>query len=232
MSTSAPWAINAARAQCSRDLAAIAPDAGPSLCDAECQFLIRCWTEPHRSYHCLRHVADMMAALDQLAKAELGLSEKSLLLAHVATWFHDAAYDPRATPGSNEQRSATLARDHLHRVGAADDDVDAIEALILMTIDHAPAAADQASVVEPVLLDAFHDADLWILSAPPLRYRDYARGVRDEYAHVPHALFASGRSHILRGFLQRPAIYRTGYAEANWQPRAASNIERELAELT
>lgn len=232
MSTSAPSIIHDARAQCSRDVAAIAPDAGPSLWDAECQFLIRCWTEPHRSYHCLRHVADMMAALDQLAKVESGLSEKSLLIARVATWFHDAAYDPRATPGSNEQRSATLARDHLHRVGAADNDVDAVEALILMTIKHAPIAASTRPVVEPLLLDAFHDADLWILSAPPLRYRDYARGVRDEYAHVPYALFASGRSHILRGFLRRSALYRTEYAQENWHHRAASNIERELAELT
>ncbi len=230
MSTSAPWAINAARVQCGRDLVAIAPEVGPSLLDAECQFLIRCWTEPHRSYHCLRHVADMIAALDQLVKAGSGLSEQSLLLAHLATWFHDAAYDPRATPGSNEQRSATLARDHLHRLGVADDDVDAIEALILMTIDHAPTAARPA--VDAGLLNAFHDADLWILSAPVLRYRDYARGVRDEYAHVPHALFASGRSHILRGFLERPAIYRTAYADTHWQHRAASNIERELTTLS
>ena len=232
MGTSAPSIINAARAQCSRDLSALAPDAGASLWDAECQFLIRCWTEPHRSYHCLRHVADMMAALDQLAKAEVGLSEKFLLLAHVATWFHDAAYDPRATAGSNEHRSATLARDHLHRLGAPDDDVDVVEALILMTIDHAPDGVRAGPIVEPALLDAFHDADLWILAAPPLRYQDYTRGVRDEYAHVPHALFASGRSHILRGFLQRPGIYRMKYAEANWQHRAVSNIERELVELT
>ncbi len=229
MSATAPWAINAARAQCSRDLAAIAPDAGPSLWDAEGQFLIRCWTEPHRAYHCLRHVADMIDALGHLAHADARLSENSLLVAHLATWFHDAAYDPRATPGSNEQRSATLARDHLHRLGVEDADVDAIEALILMTIDHAPMSS--GPTVDPALLDAFHDADLWILSAPGERYRDYARGVREEYAHVPYDVFVAGRSHILHGFLERPAIYRTTYADENWQHRAATNIERELGSM-
>ncbi len=229
MSATAPWAIHAARAQCSRDLAAIAPDAGPSLWDAEGQFLIRCWTEPHRAYHCLRHVAEMINALGQLAQADAVLSARALLVAHLATWFHDAAYDPRATPGSNEQRSATLARDHLHRLGVEDGDVDAIEALILMTIDHAPMSSGPR--VDPGLLDAFHDADLWVLSAPVERYCDYARGVREEYAHVPHDVFVAGRSHILRGFLERSAIYRTTYAHAIWQQRAATNIERELSSL-
>lgn len=228
MSATAPWAINAARAQCNRDLAAIAPDAGPSLWDAEGQFLVRCWTEPHRAYHCLRHVADMIEALGHLVHADARLSERALLVAHVATWFHDAAYDPRATPGSNEQRSATLARDHLHRLGVEDDDVDTTEALILMTIDHTPKPSPG---VDPALLDAFHDADLWILSAPAERYRDYARGVRQEYAHVPHDVFVAGRSHILRGFLERSTIYRTPYAAEHWHPRATTNIERELISL-
>lgn len=230
--SSAAWAINAARAQCARDLVAIAPEAGASLLDAECQFLIRCWTEPHRAYHCLRHVADMLTALKHLADADSQLSEHDLLLAHMATWFHDASYDPRATPGSNEQRSASLARDHLHRVGVDDDDVDVIEALIVMTIDHTPAATHAGKAVDASLVNAFHDADMWILSAPDLRYREYARAVRREYAHVPAAMFASGRSHILRGFGSRPSIYRTRYADTHWQERAASNIERELAELS
>ena len=84
----------------------------------------------------------------------------------------------------------------------------------------------------PALLDTFHDMDLWILSSPAPRYREYARQVRDEYAHVPSELFATGRRHILRGFAERPEIYRTSHARQNWQERARTNLRTEIAALS
>ncbi len=232
MTSLAPWAIAEARAQWRNDIAAIAPDAGPALWDAEGLFIVRSWTEPHRAYHCLRHVAEMLAALRQLAAHGTDADHKALTVAHIATWFHDVSYDPRATPGSNEQRSATLARDHLHRLGAETEDVDAVETLIVMTVDHHVSSVVPTAVAGPGLLDAFHDADLWILSAPARRYREYARQIRNEYAHVPPELFAAGRQHILRGFAARPQIYRTAYAQQAWQDRARANVAAEIAALS
>ncbi|MGB3829924.1 MAG: hypothetical protein WA962_14245 [Ornithinimicrobium sp.] len=232
MTSVAPWAIADARTQWRRDIAAIAPDAGPSLWDAEGLFIIRSWTEPHRVYHSLRHVAEMLAALTRLADRNHELDEAAMAVAHMATWFHDVRYDPRATPGSNEQRSATLARDHLHRLGARDADVDAVEALILMTVSHEVPGAGPRPPAAPDLLDAFHDADLWILSAPTQRYREYARAIRDEYAHVPHELFATGRQHILRGFTARPQIYRTPFAHQFWEDQARANVAAEVEALS
>lgn len=229
MSQGPQWALAQARTRCHADLAAVASRASGDLVAAEGMFIIRRWTEPHRAYHGLRHVADMLAVLQRLGRQAPPLCGHSLSLASVATWYHDVAYDPRAIPGSNEQRSATIARDHLHRLGAAAEDVDAIEALIVMTVDHRAQAED--SPVSAELLDAFHDADLWILSAPAQRYREYARQVRDEYAHVPAGLFASGRSIILRDFMARDHVYRTSYARAHWEESARANVGAELTVL-
>ncbi|MGB3186523.1 MAG: hypothetical protein WBG36_15750 [Ornithinimicrobium sp.] len=229
MSRGPQWALAQARTRCHADLGGLAPEAPADLVEAEGMFIIHSWTEPHRAYHCLRHVADMLTVLPRLCRQESTLTDHVVLLANVATWYHDVAYDPRATPGSNEQRSASIARDHLHRLGAAGEDIDAIEALIVMTVDHRAQAPDSAVSAE--LLGAFHDADLWILSAPAQRYREYARQVRDEYAHVPAPLFASGRSVILRDFMARDHVYRTSYARAHWEQSARNNVGAELTVL-
>ncbi|CAN5350812.1 hypothetical protein BH23ACT6_BH23ACT6_13800 [soil metagenome] len=229
MSSGPQWAIAEARSQCLADITALAPQAPAELADAEGMFVIRSWTEPHRVYHGLRHVAEMLSVLGRLARQIPALDDHAMALARMAAWYHDVAYDPRATPGSNEQRSASIARDHLHRLGAATRDVDAIEAVIVMTCDHRASAA--AGAASPELVDAFHDADLWILSAPAQRYREYARQVHDEYAHVPAALFASSRAMILRGFIDREHIYRTAYARAHWEGSARTNIADELTVL-
>ncbi|MFC5043351.1 hypothetical protein [Ornithinimicrobium kibberense] len=82
------------------------------------------------------------------------------------------------------------------------------------------------------VLDAVHDADLWILSAPPERYAAYRRQVREEYAHVPDDSFRSGRSAVLRAFAGRDRLYRTTHGHRRWTERARRNLAGELADLT
>lgn len=148
-------------------------------------------------------------------------------MARAIGWYHDLHYDPRAAPGSNEHRSATLARDHLHRLGADDDLVDLVETGVLMTATH---EVDGELPHTPVL-EVFHDADLWILSAPPQRYARYREQVREEYAQVPAETFRAGRATIIGTFLARPRIYRTEHAHERWTERARANVSLELAEL-
>lgn len=206
------------------DAAVAAPDADPQLWHDEGELLVTGWSEPHRAYHTLQHLAEMFDALDRLAGAG-ALTDHQGLTARLAGWYHDLAYDPRAAPGSNEHRSATLARDHLHRLGVDDTLVDDVEALVLMTTDH-DVAVDFPAVA------AFHDADLWILSAPPGRYDDYAAQVRVEYSHVLPGLFAAGRGTVLQTFLERDRLYRTAYAHSRWTAQALDNLRRELGVLT
>jgi len=211
------------------DLRVLAPDAGPARWRDEVVLLEREWSAPHRSYHTLEHLEEVIEALDLLVDAD-DLSADDARIARLAAWYHDLAYDPRSAPGSNEHRSATLARDHLHRLAVADQIVDLVEALVLMTVRHEVDAAVPDAHLR--VLDAFHDADLWILSAPPQRYDRYARQVRQEYAHVPAGAFARGRSAILGDLVGRPAIYRCRHASRRWESQARANVERELAALT
>lgn len=187
------------------DIAVLAPDAGPEAWRAEAALLVRGWSEPHRRYHTLEHLAEVLAALGDLEDA--------------------GAVSPE--PGSNEHRSAQLARDHLHRLGVATPVVDAVEEAVLLTVDHA--AGTRRGSAEPQVLHAFHDADLWILAAPPDRFDAYCAQVREEYAHVPPATYAAARAAILRR-LVAGTVYRTAPAQA-WTPRARDNVGRELARL-
>lgn len=208
------------------DVATAAPAQGEPMWQPEGRWLLHAWSEPHRAYHRLQHLAEVLTALDVLRQAG-ELSADDALTARLAAWYHDAAYDPRAQPGSNEHRSATLARDHLHRLGVPADRVDAVEALVLMTVDHGPDGATGARAPASAVA-AFHDADLWILAAPPARHAEYTSQVRQEYAHVPDDLFAQGRAAIIGPLVQRDEVYRTAYARREWTDAARRNVAAEL----
>lgn len=207
------------------DASQLAPDAGRDLWLAEGSLLLRSWAGPHRHYHTVEHLTETLRAVDELERAgEVDTAEA--LVARGVLWYHDLVYDPRAAPGSNEQRSAMMARDHLQRLGVHGGTVDAVETGVLMTFGHQVPSEAAA----PRMLDAVHDADLWILSAPTERYAAYRTQVRAEYAHVPDADFRRGRSAVMAPFLRRTRIYRTEHAHRGWTERARANLRTELAD--
>ncbi|WP_238335863.1 HD domain-containing protein [Serinicoccus kebangsaanensis] len=207
------------------DAAALAPSAGRDLWLAEGSMLLRGWSEPHRRYHTTEHLTEVLRALDEL-QVGAEVDEGEALLARTVAWYHDLGYDPRAAPGSNEHRSATMARDHLHRLGVDAATVDAVEAGVLMTVDHGHDDATGSAA-----LAAMHDADLWILSAPPARYAAYRQQVREEYSHVPDEAFRAGRAAVMAPFAQRERLYRTEHAQARWSGQARANLRAELEDL-
>ena len=208
------------------DAELLAPRAGRDLWLGEGSLLLGRWSEPHRRYHTVQHLDEVLDALDELAGAG-HLDAGDALLARTVAWYHDLRYDPRAAPGSNEHRSATMARDHLHHLGVPERLVDAVEAGVLMTAAH----EIDAGGPHTRMVEAFHDADLWILSAPPERYAAYRTQVREEYAHVPDDAFREGRAQIMTGFAARERIYRTEHAHVRWTERARANLAAELVDL-
>ncbi|KGN30636.1 hypothetical protein N802_06475 [Knoellia sinensis KCTC 19936] len=184
--------------------------------------LERRWSEPHRGYHDLRHLDEVLAALGELRGGALDTDDEwaSVVL---AAWFHDAIYDVRA-PADNERLSAELAREALSPHGIGDDVVATVAALVEASATHDVSVSSGPHA-------AFHDADLWILAAPESRFDAYCADVRREYAEVPDTAYAEGRTAILSPFLERASIYRTALAREAWEPQARLNLRRELARL-
>jgi predicted metal-dependent HD superfamily phosphohydrolase len=185
--------------------------------------LLARWSEPTRSYHTTTHLVEMFGALEEMEDAH-EIDDRQCSVARIAAWFHDAVYDPQASPGSNEADSAMLARDTLRKLGFSEDDIRSIERLVRLTARHNTDAAQPLDA-------AFHDADLWILSAAQERFDGYCDQVRREFEHVPDTAYRNGRAAILGPLLQRDRIYRTSHALHDWETPARINLGRELSRL-
>lgn len=176
--------------------------------------------EKHRRYHTATHVAWVLRHVEELAASE---PVEQLTEVVAAGFYHDAVYEP--THRANERASARLARRDLTALGWADDAVERVAAMIEAT-EHG--ASPEPAGDTAVLLDA----DLAVLGADPASYSTYAEQVRSEYRHVDDADWRVGRSQVLRGLLDRDAIFATPTARGYWESRARANLAAELATLS
>lgn len=182
----------------------------------ELQTLLAAWDEPQRHYHDQRHLAECLAhwaAWRSQAEhpGELGL----------ATWYHDAVYDPQAK--DNERRSADWAVRTLRAAGLGDAVAQRVDALVMATCHAAPARSADERLLS--------DIDLAVLGAPPARFADYDRAIRHEYAWVPEALYREKRREVLQQFLQRPRIYQTPPAFQALEAQARANLAAAVRRL-
>ncbi|WP_168582300.1 HD domain-containing protein [Gephyromycinifex aptenodytis] len=182
------------------------------------------YDEPQRYYHTRAHIAEVEAALHTLIGPET--LPPSL---QFAAWFHDAVYDPGQAAGANERGSAELARSVLGSLGVPDCVIAEVCGHILATIAHEVGLEPDPS--RRARRAAFLDADLWILSAEQPRYEQYCRQVRQEYKHVPEALFRAGRAQLLAALTAREYLYCTEHARTHWEHLARANLDRELHSL-
>lgn len=185
------------------------PDA-PALRDR----LLEAYGGPDRGYHDLRHLAEVLDRLDELAAAGTPFDR---LVVTLAAWFHDAVYDGRS---GAEERSAVLAEQELTDLPA--EQVAEVARLVRMTEHHHPAPEDPNGC-------ALSDADLAILAAEPDRYAEYLHDVRREYATLTDEQFRHGRNAILRDLAAKDALFHTTHARSHWEHRARVNLERELS---
>jgi predicted metal-dependent HD superfamily phosphohydrolase len=194
------------------DWAALAGDSPTSR--TEWAAVVGAWTEPHRRYHDLAHLAAVLGIVDQLA------GSADPVAVRLAAWYHDVAYDPRRS--DNEEVSAARARIGL--LGLVDDaTVDEVQRLVLLTAGHDPAPDDANGAV-------LCDADLAVLASPPPAYAGYASAVREEYGHLTDAEFTAGRIAVLEALLALPALFRTPTAQP-WTAAARANLAAELSLL-
>ncbi len=168
--------------------------------------------EPHRHYHILAHVLDMLDGRDALGADGYALE--------AAIWFHDVIYDPRS--GENERRSAEYAAGAFSSVADAQFHAD-LERLILITDHRTTPERDDERVL--------CDLDLMILGRNEESYRAYTEAVRKEFAHVPDELFNRARRAVVEACLERPVIYYTEAMRGQFEETARENLRRELGSL-
>lgn len=170
--------------------------------------LISRYNEPHRFYHNIFHINDML-------NIAMGCRPSNTGIVNLIIWYHDAIYDP--TRKDNEEKSAELAieqlKDHL-----SSDDVDYISSGILLTKHQFSSnllTTDMSIVV---------DSDLYILSHDWC-YTAYARAIRKEYGHLNNNEYIAGRKQFLEKMMQKTYYYGVLHSR---NTKAKKNIQMEL----
>ena len=186
--------------------------------------LLERWTEPGRHFHNLRHLADVLARVDELAE-----ETHEADVVRLAAWYHGAIFDAaeRASyahrGGEDERASAALARQELTDLGVPPAAVERVVALVMALARHTPDPTDFDCAV-------LCDADLAMLAAEPQRYKAYLEDVRAEYAHLPVEEFVRARIAILTRLEERPRLFASPLGAA-WEEPARQNLGAELHRL-
>lgn len=180
--------------------------------------LVRRYSEPHRRYHTVDHLAYMLTVIDDLAADATDVDA-----VRYAAFFHDAVYAMDGT--DNEEASARLAESTLPTLDLAPETVAEVARLVRLTAGHSPTPDDRNGAV-------LCDADLAILAGDESAYTAYASAVRAEYAHVPDHLFRAGRAQVLKSLVEQDNLFRTPIGRARYNTAARANLTAELADLT
>lgn len=178
--------------------------------------LLAAWTEPHRRYHSVTHLRDVLDSVELLAD-----HAEDPDAVRLAAWYHDSVYNGRP---DDEELSAQRAEQELSRLGVSAPLVDEVARLVRMTVSHDPAPGDRDG-------EALSDADLAALALPCERYRQNTAAIRGEYTHIPDEVFRKGRTQVLVSLLDGPGVFRTPYGRQHWEDAARRNLRAELAAL-
>ena len=174
------------------------------------------YAESARVYHTAEHIRECLAQFDLCSQIATRPDE-----VEAAIWFHDAVYQPGAS--DNEDLSARLARASLTDAGASAPVADRIAELVLAT--------QHLSIPEEPDAALLCDVDLSILGRTADAFDEFERHIREEYAWVPEPAYRSGRSRILKGFLERPSIFQTEFFRERYEALARANLARMIAKL-
>jgi predicted metal-dependent HD superfamily phosphohydrolase len=164
-----------------------------------------------RFYHTLTHIECVLETVETLGSFAPHQNAVKL-----AAWLHDVIYNSRAS--DNEERSAAYAEQMCKSLSISDSQRVAV--LILKTKTHDARSDADAQVLI--------DADLAILGADDLSYRNYAKQIRQEYDWVSEPEFRAGRKQVLERFVSRPRIF---HFLTDLEMPARRNIAAEIARL-
>lgn len=177
--------------------------------------LCQAYGEPHRHYHTLDHINQMLHWLN-----EAGVDDTAALW---ATWYHDYVYSPGKK--DNESRSGVKAGEVLLELGVHSSVVDRVVIMIEATRDHKTMGLVDNN------LHFVLDADMAILGVEEQRYEQYREAVRKEFKSVPCFLYKRGRNSFLESVLNQEKIFVSSWFQERFEVRARENIKMELSIL-
>jgi predicted metal-dependent HD superfamily phosphohydrolase len=140
--------------------------------------------------------------------------------AYLALIYHDIVYF--MMDGTNEEKSALVAVNHLNRLQYPSDLISVCSKMILATKAHAGNSLSD--------INYFIDADMSILGADSLSYAKYATGIRKEYGDSIY--FDHGRKQVLQSFLNMERIFKTDFFFDRYEKQARINIQLEIDSLS
>eukprot|EP00984_Skeletonema_dohrnii_P032048 scaffold25438_cov97-Skeletonema_dohrnii-CCMP3373.AAC.3 len=188
------------------------------------------YAEPHRAYHNMTHVQDVIASLDFLLDgldSSIAPTTREVAILILAAFFHDVIYNPKSS--TNEKDSADLFLQFASELmsmeistsssqqgdSTSDDNdeqpctqqhirncimVKQIEECIIATATHI-SSAETAHETQNHMLATFLDADMSILGKDVETYDKYAGYIRREYEFVERNMYCEKRADILESFL-------------------------------
>ena len=193
------------------------------------QPLVSHYTEAHRHYHDLSHIAFLFRQFDSI-KPNLIYPDSVAL----AIFYHDVIYNTQNSSNlssalSNERQSANFMQQQLNSL-VPQSLINQAFNLILLTEKHELNDDDNHDFQNDARY--FLDMDLSILGQSDEVYEGYAKAVRLEYAQVPDELYRQGRMQVLTNFLNRPRLYFTDDFYDRFEQTARANLEREIKNLS
>lgn len=184
--------------------------------------MISLYSEPHRYYHNLQHISELLNKAKNLVKIyNLSVSEANCLM--TAIWFHDAVYNPMSK--TNEDDSIKLLNDFVDDVNLLNlDELKIVSEMIAATKNHLNHPRGNK------LIDLFLDLDLSILGASSVRFNEYCDQIRQEYIFVDDKTYSVERKKILNHFLTYQSLFRTEWGK-KLSDSANQNLTKELEKL-
>lgn len=190
------------------------------------QELERRHSEPQRRYHDFSHLAELAGYLEQCPSVQ---DREAIAL---AIFFHDAVYNPRAGSPQNEKDSAELF-DSFAQVAlpvgnppglAKGELISKVRRWIVQTADHKCKEDDESDC------KFFMDFDMAVLGRPWDQYEIYSKQIREEYKHVPEAIYCRARAGFLASSCSAELFATEAFKDSHGE-RSKDNAAKEAAIL-
>lgn len=171
------------------------------------------YNEPHRHYHNLNHIHQLLGEYEQYQKDTNDDVYSENIIESI--WWHDAIYNPYSSKNEFNSDRLYRATNEIYHANVSN--------AIMATAKH---TFDQTDLgyVEKLILDLD-------LSSLGHSYEEFAKNgdnIRKEYHFVPDTLFYEKRVEFLKAMLARKRIYYTDYFYNKYEEKARANITRAI----